>query len=147
VIDLVQEADALRELTLAEVQTFLRRVAPPPAAALSAAAVAPPVTAPAVAPPEPAVVPAVAPPVVLSLVPGVAPVSLEAVAQRIASELSTEEQEAILKGSTRNSVPAQIDRRLLSAASQATAGAKLTPEVKRSLRAAFLDACRKAVTP
>jgi formylmethanofuran dehydrogenase subunit A len=70
--------------------------------------------------------------------------SLEAVAQRIASELNAEEKEAVLKESAGNSVPAQIDRRLLSAGTQVTAGALLTPEQKRRLRTAFLDTCRKA---
>jgi hypothetical protein len=51
--------------------------------------------------------------------------------------------EAVLKESVGGSVPSQVDRRLLVAGSQALGGAQLTPQQKRTVRAAFLDACRK----
>lgn len=118
---LVQEADSVRELTTAEVQTFLKR-APAPAASTA-----------------PIVVPATA-------ARPTSATTLEDVAKRIASELNPEEMEAVLKESVGGSVPSQIDRRLLVDGTQATGGAQLTSEQKRRVRAAFLDACRRSST-
>ena len=115
---LVQEADSAREVTLAEVQAFLSRVAPAPSLVGSAQGSA----------------------VVAS------PSALEAAAHRIAKELTSEEMAAVLIDSVGGSVPSQLDRRLLVAGSQALGGAQLTPEQKRRVRAAFLDACRKLAT-
>lgn len=119
---LVQEADSVRELSLAEVQSFLSRAAPPASPVGS--------TAPAAAAPT-------------SPASSSAPAALEASAQRIARELNAEEMEAVLNESVGGSVPSQVDRRLLVAGSQALGGAQLTPEQKRRVRAAFLDVCRK----
>ncbi len=118
---LVQEADSVRELTAAEVQTFLKCA---PAQAVSPSAVLPV--------PSNAARPAT-------------PTTLDGVAERIAGELIPEEMEAVLKDSVGGSVPSQIDRRLLVAGAQATGGVALTPEQKRRVRMAFLDACRRAV--
>jgi uncharacterized LabA/DUF88 family protein len=122
---LVQEADSVHELTLADVQSFLKRAAFDGALAATASSrvVASSAT---------------------SHVTG--PVTLEGVAEGIAGELNAEEMDAVLKESVGGSVPAHIDRRLLLAGTQATGGAQLTPEQKRRVRAAFLAACRKAVT-
>lgn len=70
-------------------------------------------------------------------------ITLEAVALRIASTLSPEEMDAILKDSEGGSVPSHIDRQLLVAGTQATGGAPLSSDQKRRVRAAFLGACRK----
>lgn len=118
---LVQEADSVRELSLAEVRSFLSRVPQTTALVTSAPAAA--------APAQPAVAPAT---------------TLEAAAQRIAGELNGEEMGAVLKESVGGSVPSQLDRRLLVAGSQALGGTPLTPGQKRRLRTAFLDACRTA---
>jgi hypothetical protein len=112
---LVQEADSVREISLAEVQSFLSRVAPPVATAAPAAATA----------------------------PAVPPATLEAAAEKIAGELNAEEMEAVLKDSVGGSVPSQLDRRLLVAGTQALGGAQLSPDQKRRVRAAFLNACKK----
>lgn len=117
---LVQEADSVRELTVAEVQSFLSRASTPAHASI----------APSLGQPSSAVF-------------GVTPATLEAAAQRIAAELNDEEMEAVLNESVGGSVPSQVDRRLLVAGSQALGGAQLTPQQKRSVRVAFLDACRK----
>jgi uncharacterized LabA/DUF88 family protein len=116
---LVQEADNVRELSRDEVETFLTR-APVPAGIPPAA--------------TPAAAPLVSP-----------PLALEAAAQQIASKLNDEEMEAVLKESVGGSVPAELDRRLLAAGSQALQGTQLTPAQKRLVRAAFLEACRKTV--
>lgn len=113
---LVQEADSVREIGLAEVQSFLSRAPTPP-------------TAPA------------GPSVSSSTMTEVT--TLEAVALRIASSLGPEEMDAILKDSEGGSVPSQIDRHLLVAGTQATGGAPLSSDQKRRVRAAFLGACRK----
>ncbi len=118
---LVQEADSVRELTLAEVQSFLSR---------SSQAQTPPVPIPPIAPRS---VPATS---------GSSLDPLEAAARRIAGELNTEEMEAVLQESVGGSVPSQVDRRLLVAGSQALGGAQLAPEQKRRVRAAFLRVCR-----
>lgn len=118
---LVQEADSVRELTAAEVQTFLKRA------------------------PGPAVSPSPVVPVPSNAARPATPTTLEGVAERIAGELSPEEMEAVLKDSVGGSVPSQIDRRLLVAGTQATGGVALTPEQKRRVRTAFLDACRRAI--
>lgn len=119
---LVQEADSVRELSLAEVQSFLSRASHP-----------------AASPTAPATSATVSP----TLVPSAAPATLEVAAQRIAGELNAEEMEAVLKESIGGSVPSQVDRRLLVAGSQSLGNAQLTPEQKRRVRAAFLDACRR----
>ncbi len=121
---LVQEADSLHELTLADVQSFLKRA---PAHDVFAAASSSPVIA--------------APPATFR---AASPVTLDGIAQGIAGELNAEEMDAVLQESVGGSVPAQIDRRLLLAGAQATGGAHLTPEQKRRVRAAFLEACRKS---
>lgn len=122
---LVQEADSVRERTLAEIQSFLRRA------------------------PEPAVGPgresATFEPGASSGSTAQGPSSeqtLDAAAQLLADELSAEEREALLKESVGGSVPSQVDRRLLVAAGQALGGARLTSEQKRRLRDSFLEACR-----
>lgn len=117
---LVQEADSVRELSRHDVETFLTRASVPAAISPTAApAAAAPVSAP--------------------------PIALETAAQQIAGKLNVEEMEAVLKESVGGSVPAEIDRRLLVAGSQALDGTQLTPAQKRRVRAAFLDACRKLV--
>lgn len=117
---LVQEADSVRELTLAEVQSFLSRAVQPASSSASLNSI-------------------VSDPDASNLVPA----TLEAVAQRIAGELSAEEMEALLKESIGGSVPPQVDRRLLVAGSQALGDKLLDSKEKRRIRAAFLDACRK----
>lgn len=115
-----QEADTLRELSLEEVQSFLKPlvVAPPPAPAVAAAE-------------ERAAAPL--------------PVDLTGVAQRIADSLTVEEIEAVLQESSGGSVPSSLDRRLLLEGSRAQ-GSPLTPELKRLVRATFLAACRLKAT-
>jgi hypothetical protein len=115
---LVQEADGVRELTRAEVQSFLSRSAQSAAFLGAIPAITPYLPAPALA-------------------------TLEAAAQRIASELNSEEMDAVLKESVGGSVPSQVDRQLLVAGSQAIGGTTLTSEQKRCVRAAFLNTCRK----
>lgn len=103
---LVQEADSVRELALAEVKTFLCRgsgVAPAPSVA--------------------------------------GRTMLQELAGSLARELSPEAMAAVLEDSVGGSVTPQIDRQLLLAGTQAN-GATLSPEDKRSMRAAFLEACR-----
>ena len=123
---LVQEVDSVRELNLAEVQSFLKRA--PSKIESAATSWSPTVLAPAAASST------------------AVPVTLEGVAQRIAGELNPEEMDAVLKESAGGSIPALIDRRLLLAGTQATGGAQLTPQQKRRVRAAFLDTCRKSST-
>lgn len=69
--------------------------------------------------------------------------TLEAAAERIASEFESEEIEAVLKDSVTGSLPSHVDRRLLVAGSQALGGMPLLPEQKRRVRTAFLDACQR----
>ena len=111
-----QEADTLLELSLEEVQTFLK-----------------PLTD------GPRIVP---PPVDVSASP---PADLVGVAQRIAEGLTVEEIEAVLQESVSGSVPSSLDRRLLLEGSRAN-GSPLTPELKRLIRATFLAACRNKAT-
>lgn len=116
---LVQEADSVRELSLGEVQSFLRRSSPPtfPATVLTG-----PTTQHAtLSQPQQG--------------------ALLQVAQQLAAELSLEERRAVLKESSGSSVPQEVDRRLLIAGTQAMGGVQLTPTQKRHLRSAFLDAC------
>lgn len=114
-----QEADTLRELSLEEVQSFLKPlVVAPPAPAVAAAE-------------ERAAAPL--------------PVDLTGVAQRIADSLTVEEIEAVLQESSGGSVPSSLDRRLLLEGSKAQ-GSPLTPELKRLVRATFLAACRLKAT-
>lgn len=110
---LMQEADSVRELSLEEVQLFLTRAFGSSAALVIA---------------QPA-----------SLSPGPSP--LDGVAARIAGELDARERESIFHASSQGAVPAEIDRRLLLAATKAS-GAQLDAAQKRALRAAFLEACR-----
>lgn len=121
---LVQDADSLRELTRAEVQSFLscghsERTGAHPLreddASIEAAATS--------------------------------RAGLEAAAERMAQELSREELAEVLKGGQTGSVPTPIDRRLLVASTQATGGAPLTPEQKRRVRAMFFAECRKTFQP
>lgn len=114
-----QEADTLRELSLEEVQAFLKPLTTPQAPAQPAAA-------------EERVVAAL-------------PVDLTGVAQKIADSLSLEEIEAVLQESAGGSVPSSLDRRLLLEGSRAQ-GSPLTPELKRLVRATFLAACRNRAT-
>lgn len=67
---------------------------------------------------------------------------LTQLAQRIAESLSPEEIDAVLVEAGSGSVPSNIDRRLLVEGSKANNGIPLTPELKRLARAAFLSACR-----
>jgi uncharacterized LabA/DUF88 family protein len=67
---------------------------------------------------------------------------LTAVAEQIAGQLSDEEVDAVLKDSEGNSVPAELDRRLLVEGTQCT-GSSPTPEQKRFLRTTFLTKCRE----
>lgn len=115
-----QEADTLYELSLAEVQTFLKPLADP-----ARSAAGPPPAEEKTAP---------------------APADLPAVAQRVADSLSPEEIGAVLQESAGGSVPPILDRRLLLEGSRAL-GAPLTPELKRLVRAAFLAACRGKAAP
>lgn len=120
---LVQEADNVRELTLAEVQSFLKRV---PIRAVPAVPSLPVISAP------------------VGSSSAVSPVALEGAALRIAGELSREEMEVVLKESADEYLPLEIDRRLLIAGTQVT-GARLTQDQRRRVRSAFLEALRKAV--
>ncbi len=119
---LVQEADSLRELDLAEVQTFLTQVpatmdyGATPQGERSASS--------------------------HDLAPDVSD-SLVTVARRIVDELSDEEREAVLAEAQSGAVPPQVDRRLLIAGSQAMGGDPLTSQQKRHVRNAFLDACQR----
>lgn len=119
---LVQEADGVRELGRAEVEKLISKAAPVTSA--------PPPTATS------AVMPAGS---------GLADVSarLSAVARQLASELTAEERDAVLKESVGGSVPAHIDRRLLTNGGNELSGALLTPEQKRNLRSAFRAACKE----
>ncbi|MCC6466119.1 MAG: NYN domain-containing protein [Planctomycetes bacterium] len=119
---LVQEADSVRELTLAEVETFLSRVAPP-ATALQLA------VQPA-SPSSPASTDA-------------GQDGIKATARHIAGRLSLEEVTAVIRESEGGAVPSQLDRQLLLTGSQALGGTSLNPAQKRQLRSAFLDECRK----
>jgi uncharacterized LabA/DUF88 family protein len=116
---LVQEADGVRELTVAQVRSFLTRRRSP-SAADSARHTA-----------EPAA--------------ESGPTTLVEVARQIAGELNAEEMEAVLKHSPGGSVSPEIDSRLLRSGSAAMGSAQLTPEQKRSVRTAFLAFCRSAV--
>ena len=66
---------------------------------------------------------------------------LASVAEQIANQLTDEEVDAILKDSSGNSVPKEIDGRMLREGFN-VAKTNLTPEQKRFLRKTFLDACR-----
>lgn len=120
---LVQEADGVRELGRAEVEKLISKAAP------ITSAHPPTVTAAAVMPSA----------------SGLADVSarLTAVARQLASELTTEERDAVLKESVGGSVPTHIDRRLLTNGGNELSGALLTPEQKRNLRSAFRAACKE----
>lgn len=122
---LVQEADSVHELSRVEVQSFLRRAAHAPSS---------------LTPTAPTITSSTEPPSTTL------PSPLDVAALRIAGEMNAEETKAILIESVGGSVPSQIDRRLLVAGSQALGGVQLTPEQKRRVRIAFLDACRK-LTP
>jgi hypothetical protein len=102
---LVQEADSVRELSFAEVSSFLKKAT--------------------------------------ELLPAFESTDLDRLAQQAASELSSEDIRAVLEGSAGVAIPAEIDRRLLLSATQALGGAQLASGQKRSLRSAFIDACRK----
>lgn len=66
----------------------------------------------------------------------------EYIAERVLGELSPEEIAAVLsEASASNSVPAQIDRRLLVAGGQAIGG-ELSGVQKRQLRTTFIEKCR-----
>lgn len=119
---LVQEADGVRELGLAEVQSFLSRA---PVRENDGAEVMANDTPATAAEGEDAL--------------------LAATGQRVAWELTTEEMNAALIESAGGSVPTHIDRRLLTAGTRVTGGALLTAEQKRTMRAAFLEACRNGV--
>lgn len=112
---LVQEADSLRELSRIEVQSFMSKT-----------------------------VRSERQPPVGSLPSSGATVNgtIDDIAKRIASALSAEEIDAVLLDSRGGSVPAEIDRRLLLAATEGT-GAPMASADKRRLRAAFLEECRK----
>lgn len=112
---LCREADTVRELTLAEIESFLTTV---PSSARSAAAPRAP-----------------------------EPTTLEGVARQVAGSLDADELGLVLGSMTRGeSVPVDIDRRLLRAGSAAMSGTRLTSRDKRQLRAAFLDHCRSSAT-
>lgn len=72
------------------------------------------------------------------------PATLAVEAERIAGELTPEEVAAVLKESRGGAVPADIDRRLLTAGTRATGDSRLSSEQKRTLREAFLAACRRS---
>jgi len=67
---------------------------------------------------------------------------LTQLAQRIAESLSQEEIDAVLLEAMSGSVPSNIDRRLLVEGSKTNNGIPLTPDLKRLARGAFLTACR-----
>lgn len=122
---LIQEADVARELTLAELQSFLSRATHPsyaPGHGNGSSAI----SSSALDEPE-----------VLNLP------TLASVALRIAVALSSEERSGLIQEAGVVSVPSLIDRRLLVAGTQATGGLPLTPEQKRQIRAAFIEECRK----
>ncbi len=66
---------------------------------------------------------------------------LDAVAEQIAGQLTVEEIDAILNESAGNSVPADVDRLLLTKGFQRI-GTQLTSDQKRHIRTTFLDKCR-----
>jgi hypothetical protein len=68
--------------------------------------------------------------------------ALDRITQQVASELGLEEIEEVLAGAP-GAIPAEIDRRLLLAATQALGGVQLASAQKRLLRSAFIDACRR----
>jgi hypothetical protein len=113
---LVQDADTLRELSAAELQSFLSLGSPPGVQGNWAAA---------------------------SGNSGSAGPDLSAVARRIAQDLSREELEVTRQESLSGSLPPQVDRRLLLAGSNEVGGAALSSEQKRELRAAFIDLLRE----
>jgi uncharacterized LabA/DUF88 family protein len=114
---LVQEADELRELSHADLARCLQRLAPP------TPSVVPRVTTSAGATPEHV---------------------LQSVAERLADQLDPELMSLMLTEAPGGSLPSEVDRRLLIAATQAVGGVPLTAEQKRSLRALFLDACQSS---
>jgi hypothetical protein len=119
---LVQEADSVRELGLAEVGKLLSKA--------PSVATTPPVATSATG---------------LASAQGPADASdrLVAVARQLAVELTAEERDAVLKESVGGSVPAHLDRRLLTNGGNELSGALLTPEQKRTLRSAFRAACKE----
>ncbi|MCC6156904.1 MAG: NYN domain-containing protein [Deltaproteobacteria bacterium] len=121
---LVQEADGVRQLSIDSVQSFLKLV---PGFRTSAEESTSSIAASIDSATE-------------------TPASLASEAERIAGELSREEIAAVLKESSGGGVPADIDRRLLSAGTRATGDFRLTSEQKRTLREAFLAACRRLTT-
>ena len=134
-----QESDTLREISKAEVQTFLTQVPPAvPVAPLPTVASA--FTAPAVAgvpgAPAPVLHPA---PGVVPLVGSVLP--LQAAAELLASTLPKTEVDRVVQDAT-GGVPPDIDRQLLRAGSAAVKGASLTEQEKRDMRKAFIKACK-----
>lgn len=132
---LAQEADTIRELSLAEVQAFLTRApsmvaVPSPGSQYAVLSNA----AQSVPPGE--------------LTPG--PMvdlqdlanQLEATARAIANELTGEEKAAVLNQSIGGSVPSQVDRKLLTRGAGLANSSTLTSAQKRLLRKAFLKACQ-----
>lgn len=107
---LAQEVDTLRELSRAEVASFLSkasgRAAEPPEDDETRAA-------------------------------------LEETAFEVADALDPDEVDEALDAADQGSVPPNIDRRLLIAGTQAIGGNQLSPEQKRFIRSAFVDACRE----
>jgi hypothetical protein len=124
---LVQEADSVRELSLAEVGSFLRRATELPSTE----------RLPAVLPVGTPAAPSATRPVTFD------GLDVERIAQQAASELNAEEVRAVLAGTAGAAVPADIDRRLLLSATQALGGVQLASDQKRLLRSAFIDACRR----
>jgi uncharacterized LabA/DUF88 family protein len=110
---LAQEADALREISLAELAPCLKRAALlAPAGGRAGGS-------------------------------GVPDGGLESVAGRVAAELDAEQRAVMLAEAGAGSLPADVDRKLLIAATQAAGGVPLSADQKRSLRALFLAASRK----
>jgi uncharacterized LabA/DUF88 family protein len=113
---LVQEADSLRELSHADLTPCLQRL-PPASSGGTRAPISGSLSADHV---------------------------LAGVAQRIAEELDPELKGVMLPEPGTGSLPSEVDRRLLIAATQAMGGVPLTADQKRSLRALFLEAWRNS---
>jgi hypothetical protein len=108
-----QEADTLHEISKTEVQTFLTRAPQPQAAPLAATMLS------------------------ASTTSASGPALLQDAAVRAASSLSKDEV-ALVANDPTGRVPPDIDRQLLHAASRSP----LTDPQKRSLRQAFIAACK-----
>lgn len=112
-----QEADTLREVSKAEVQTFLTQVAP----------VSPPTI--------------VAPSIAAAAVPGSGTTPLQVAADQFATTLPKTDVDRVLNDAA-GAVPSDLDIQLLRIGSAKLGGVSLIEQQKRDLRKAFIKACK-----